>query len=169
MKGLLKWLGVTAMVLTTAAALFLVWAYQPVPTFRPLAYTPVRPSHWPTEGWQRSTPEAQGTSAKALLDMIAFYQAEAAGNAELFIDSITIVRNGYIVAEYYPNPNFPHDELHIMHSATKSIISVLVGIAIEEGHIESVDAPVIDFFGDREIENLDERKKAVTIRDLLST
>ena len=98
--------------------------------------------------------------------MIAFCWAGAARAPELFIDSITIVRNGYIVADSYPNPNFPRDELHIMHSATKSIISALV--AIEEGHIESFDRPVIDFFSGHEIENLDERKKAVTIRDLLS-
>lgn len=35
-----------------------------------------------------------------------------------------------------------------MFSVTKSIFSVLIGIAIDKGYIESVDQKVLDFFPD---------------------
>jgi hypothetical protein len=37
-------------------------------------------------------------------------------------------------------------------------MSALIGIAIEKGHIKSVNQPIIDFFPDKEIANLDELK-----------
>ncbi len=81
---------------------------------------------------------------------------------------MTIVRNGTIVADFYNNPLYPRDELHVLHSVTKSIVSALVGIAIEKGHIDGVDARLLDVFPGREVQNLDARKRRITIRDLLS-
>lgn len=63
--------------LALAFTVFVVWAYRPVPTFEPLAYSPQTPLHWPTQGWRRSTPEAQGMRSSILLDMVAFYREEA--------------------------------------------------------------------------------------------
>ena len=42
----------------------------------------------------------------------------------------------------------PHtlDEPHIIHSCTKSVISLLIGIAIDEGIIEHADQNISDFF-----------------------
>ena len=81
---------------------------------------------------------------------------------------MTVIRNGYIVADFYPNPLYQRDQLHVLHSVTKSIVSALIGIAIDLGHLESVDVPVVEVFADRAIQNLDERKRRMTIRDLLS-
>ncbi len=168
MRRLLWALGTVVVLLAVAFGVFMYWAYRPVPSFEPYTYTAERPDYWPTESWQRSTPEAQGMNSETLLDMIAFYEKEAASDPEFYLDSITVIRNGFIVAEVYPNPNFPRDEMHVIHSATKSIVSVLIGIAIDRGIINSVDDKVVDYFADRDIKNLDDRKRSLTIRDLLS-
>lgn len=83
------------------------------------------------------------------------------------IDSVSVIRNGYMVADAYIHP-FSPDSRHIIHSCTKSIISALIGIAIEEGYIESVEQPVLDFFPGRTVANLDANKKAMTLERLLT-
>jgi CubicO group peptidase (beta-lactamase class C family) len=63
------------------------------------------------------------------------------------IHSVLIVRNGVLVLdEYFPGPGYnrPYtvwdkDVLHSMHSVTKSYTSALIGIAIDQVHIGSVD------------------------------
>ena len=154
--------------LAAAAVAFWIWAYRPVPTFEAFAYEPIAPDYWPTHGWRYSTPEAQGMSSGTLVEMMAFYEQARSDDPELYIDSITIIRNGYIVAEFYNNPLYPRDELHILHSATKSIVALLIGIAIDRGHIENVDVPVVEIFAERHIANLEARKRDLTIRDLLT-
>ncbi|GAG09534.1 unnamed protein product, partial [marine sediment metagenome] len=147
---------------------FLIWAYTPVPAFESVAVDAPAPDYWPTHGWKYSTPDEQGMNSETLAEMITFYNDAAAENPELYIDSLTVIRNGYIVAEFYNNPLYPRDEMHIVHSVTKSIVSTLIGIAIDRGFIDSVDVPLVDIFAGREIQSLDERKRALTIRHLLS-
>ncbi|MCK5601279.1 serine hydrolase, partial [Candidatus Pacearchaeota archaeon] len=100
--------------------------------------------------------------------MIEFYEKERSENEDIMIESITIVRNGYIVADIYLNPLFPKDAKHIIHSCTKSIMSALIGIAIEEGYIENVDVSVLNIFNDKNTEIIDERIKILTVKDLLT-
>jgi hypothetical protein len=45
----------------------------------------------------------------------------------------------------------------------------LAAIAQNDGLLDGFDHPVLDFFGDRNIANLDDRKKAITIQNLLSS
>ena len=83
------------------------------------------------------------------------------------IDSLTVIRNGYLVLDEYSPPYKP-DSVHIIHSCTKSIVSALIGIAIDQGYIEDVDQPVIDFFPERTVANLDADKEAMTLENLLT-
>jgi len=82
------------------------------------------------------------------------------------IDSVTIIRNGYMVADATVYP-FQPDSRHIIHSCTKSIISALIGIAIDEAHIESIDQPILDLFPERTVANLDAEKKVMTLEHVL--
>lgn len=120
------------------------------------------PSYWPTDGWQTSTPEEQGMDSEKLADMLTFIQDE-----DYNIDSVTIVRNGYLVtdANFYP---FQPDSKHIIHSCTKSVVSALIGIAIEQGYIENVQVPVLDLFPERTVANLTAEKEAMTLEDVLN-
>jgi CubicO group peptidase (beta-lactamase class C family) len=138
------------------------------PQMQRIYYEPSNPDYWPTQGWQISTPEEQGMDSTKLLEMLEFYEKQRLKNEKVSIDSITIVRNGYMVADIYLNPLFPKDTKHILHSCTKSIMSALIGIAIEEGYIEGVDVLVLDIFDDKNIENVDERIKILTLKNLLA-
>lgn len=55
-----------------------------------------------------------------------------------------------------------------MFSVTKSIFSVLIGIAIDKGYIESVDQKVLDFFPDYTVKRGEKTIQRVTIRDMLT-
>lgn len=138
------------------------------PRMDPIKYETVDPDYWPKQQWQTSTPEEQGMNTNKFIEMVQFYEKEHAKNENITIDSVTIIRNGYVVADIYFNPLYPKDTEHIIHSCTKSIMSALIGIAIEGGYIKSVDVPVIDILNDKNIENADERIKKLTVKDLLT-
>ena len=80
---------------------------------------------YPTEGWQISTPEEQGMQSQMLAEMIEHIKKNSFN-----IESISIVRNGYLVLDAYFYP-YLKDQKHIIHSCTKSIMSALIGIAID--------------------------------------
>jgi len=93
---------------------------------------------------------------------------ESIDEMNLAIDSVVVVRNGYIVLEEYPDPNYGPDTLHQLYSATKSFTSALIGIAIQEGFIDNEEQRVLDLFPDRKIANLDSRKQNMTLEHLLT-
>ena len=126
-------------------------------------YSPATASTYPfpTKEWQVSTPEEQGMQSQMLADMLEVIEKNSYN-----VDSVLIIRNGYIVLDAYFYP-FSKGLRHPIHSCTKSIISALIGIAIEKGHIKSVDQPVKDFFPDKTIANMDDDKKSMTLEHLL--
>lgn len=133
----------------------------PSPTVTPKETT-TSTEYWPTEGWKVSTPEQQGMDSEQLVKMLTTIQEQ-----DYNIHSVHVIRNGYMVADVYFY-SFSQDRRHITHSCTKSVTSALVGIAISEGYIDSVDQPVIDFFPERTAANLDANKKAMTLEHLLT-
>ena len=117
---------------------------------------------WPTRGWRTSTPEEQGVDSGVLAAMLEEVQRQGHN-----IDSVTVIRNGFLVADAAVYP-YKQDTKHVIHSCTKSVVSILVGIAIEHGYIEDVQTPVVEFFPDRSIENIDGNKKSMTLENLLT-
>ncbi|MHA1124014.1 MAG: serine hydrolase domain-containing protein [Candidatus Heimdallarchaeota archaeon] len=81
------------------------------------------------------------------------------------VESMVIIKNGYIVEELYFN-GWTEIDFHVCWSVTKSVTSALVGIAVDEGLI-NLDDVVIDYFQDYTIANLDERKEAIAIGNIL--
>ncbi len=83
------------------------------------------------------------------------------------VDSVLIVRDGRLVLDacFYP---FRSGLRHELRSVTKSVTSMLVGIAIGEGAIPGVEKPVLAFFPERTVSNLDERKRAIRLEHLLT-
>jgi CubicO group peptidase (beta-lactamase class C family) len=116
---------------------------------------------WPTQGWPTSTPEEQGIDSDKLADAIEFILHE-----NLHAHSLLVIRNGFIVADAYFYPYTP-DTRHDLASVTKSITSTLIGIAVDKGLIEDLSQPALGFFAGRTVANLDERKRAMTVEDLL--
>jgi CubicO group peptidase (beta-lactamase class C family) len=85
---------------------------------------------------------------------------------EYNIQSITIVRNGYLVLDAYLYP-YKDGQKHELHSITKSVMSALIGIGIDKGYLRNVNQTISDLFPDRKFALLDARKRAVTLQDLL--
>ncbi len=116
---------------------------------------------WPTSGWQSTYPEEQGMDSGRLADMLELIQTENHP-----IRSVLVVRNGYMVTEAYFNP-FQKEFSHGLNSCTKSILSALVGIAIDEGYIENEEQKVLDFFPEYNPADVDPWKESITLRHLL--
>jgi CubicO group peptidase (beta-lactamase class C family) len=58
--------------------------------------------------------------------------------------------------------------LHSQQSVTKTVTSVVIGIAVTRGEFPSLDTPVLNFFDPSKVANIDERKRHLTIRNLLT-
>jgi CubicO group peptidase (beta-lactamase class C family) len=80
--------------------------------------------------------------------------------------SLLVVRHGVLVAEGYARDPEDVDRARPLQSATKSVTSLLVGIARDRGLFADVDAPLADFLPDRF--DADARKRAITLRHLLT-
>jgi len=63
------------------------------------------------------------------------------------IESVMIEKNGEIIAQQFEGRMNPNRTTNIK-SASKSILSLLVGIAIREGYLEGVEQPIGEFFED---------------------
>lgn len=80
-----------------------------------------------------------------------------------------LVRHGGTSAYAWYGDGFDETTLHNTRSATKTVTSLLVGIAIDQGAIEGVHTPISAFLtvGDS-VRNPDPRKDAITVEDLLT-
>jgi CubicO group peptidase (beta-lactamase class C family) len=112
------------------------------------------------DDWSISTPEEQGLDS----DLVArlYYNASQMEN----IYGLMVFKNGYLVAEDYWHIGSPAQAVNI-HSVTKSITSALVGIALEQGCLTSLDQKMIEFFPELADQIKDPRKKQITIRQML--
>jgi CubicO group peptidase (beta-lactamase class C family) len=83
------------------------------------------------------------------------------------INAILIIRRGYLVFERYFN-GFGQDDKHLVASVTKSFISAMIGIAIEQGYIKGVYQNILDYFPDYPLGANHHLKRQVTIKHLLT-
>jgi len=93
------------------------------------------------DGWAVSHLQDQGFDPAMIDNLIAAIVAEDFG----FLHSLLIARNGNLVLEEYFYNHKP-EEPHRMASATKSIASLLIGIAIDRGLLEGPEESILDFF-----------------------
>jgi len=167
------------MLLTTACS------NSPLPT----ALTETKQTKsWPDASWQTSTPEREGLNGRAIRKFAGEIRAGKHG----YIDSMLIVRNGRLAFESYfendyetiniglvtgePGPWNYYDvnwhpfrigtELHTIQSSTKSLMSALVGIAIDRGDLSGVDAKLGDLLPHRNISDPD--KFDITLENILT-
>ena len=69
----------------------------------------------------------------------------------------------------YWHPYYHGTDLHTMQSVSKTITSVIIGVAIERGDFKaSLDTPVLKYFDPSKVKNVDDRKRRMTLRDLLT-
>jgi CubicO group peptidase (beta-lactamase class C family) len=108
--------------------------------------------------WATGSPESQGMNSAVL----------NAGMTQLAISpypfSFLVVRNNVLVFEHYLNGSQMSDANNI-HSASKSLISGLVGIALREGSLSSVNQKISDILTPKFV--MKGKHKRITIQNLL--
>jgi CubicO group peptidase (beta-lactamase class C family) len=112
---------------------------------------------WPSNGWSVEPPAAHGMSSD-VLDGARVYAFQPQKHTQ----GVVVVRHGVIVAEWY-EAGRDERSFGTSWSVAKSFTSALIGIAIEEGLIESVDVRMAEFFP--EWRGTD--REAIRLRDVL--
>nr|WP_271406831.1 serine hydrolase [Tenacibaculum soleae] len=80
---------------------------------------------------------------------------------------MVVVENNKIAYENYFQEYNQKDTIHIA-SVTKSIVSILIGIAIDKGFINGIEQNVLDFFPEYKIKRGEKTIQKVTLRHLLT-
>ncbi len=66
------------------------------------------------------------------------------------------------------HPYYRRGDLHTLQSVTKTVTSVIIGTAVLRGDFPSIDTPVLNFFDTTKVANIDDRKRRMTVRHLLT-
>lgn len=83
------------------------------------------------------------------------------------IAGIVVLKNGETLYENYFNGCTINSRIHV-YSVTKSIISILIGIAMDKGYIKNLDQKVLDFFPEYKIKKRGKTIQNITLRHLLT-
>jgi CubicO group peptidase (beta-lactamase class C family) len=102
------------------------------------------------------------------LDAATMTRAVAAAESLPRIRALLVLRDGRTLAEHRFNGGPPLDRPVNIKSASKSVMSALVGIAIDRGVLRGVDQPVLSLLASEAPARPDPRLARVTVGNLLS-
>lgn len=80
---------------------------------------------------------------------------------------MVIVKDGETIYENYYNGCNDKSRIHVF-SVTKSIVSILIGIALDKGLIKSVDDKVLEYYPDYVVKRGEKTLPNIRIRDILT-
>ncbi|SHJ89567.1 CubicO group peptidase, beta-lactamase class C family [Reichenbachiella agariperforans] len=84
------------------------------------------------------------------------------------IHSLVVVQHGKLVLEDYFG-GYDAETIHDLRSTTKSVLSLLMGIAVDKGYVRSIDEPFMNYLPGHQINKNDSpQKRKITIKDLLT-
>jgi len=157
-----------------------------------------RGSAWPTRGWAKAAPASVGVDEKVLagLDadlasgkypLVDSFGVFRCGN-DIFErtyshDYGTIYAkeaktrgplNAHLTGPYNYfdpawHPYYRGTDLHSMQSVSKTVSSIIVGIAVTRGDFKaSLDTPLLKYFDVARGRNVDDRKRRITLRHVLT-
>lgn len=121
-------------------------------------------SHEPGSEAQTQEPTASQTGLDAALMEATVQSASRLPR----IRSLLVLRDGETLAEHRFNGGPPLDQPVNVKSASKSVMSALVGIAIQRGVLSGVEQPVVSVLGSEAPPNPDPRLARLTVGHLLS-
>lgn len=111
--------------------------------------------------WETGAPEASGLRARDVTEALN------AGTSLPGLRALLVSRRGILVAERYYAAAGP-DDLQPINSATKSVCAMLVGQALRDGRLKSLDETVAQLLPEAIDEVPDSPARAVTLRQILS-
>jgi CubicO group peptidase (beta-lactamase class C family) len=115
------------------------------------------------DGWEISSPSSQGFDALALEKVY-----RTLSNEEQYpnLRSLLVIRNDKLVGEAYFKDHQDRERIHAVMSVTKSITSLVAGIAFDRGYLASVDESLYEFIP--ELLDGDPHKRGITIHQILT-
>ncbi len=140
--------------------------YPQTPASSAYAYVvPIRED----DGWSTASLTGVGLNPKPLRALVErILDTRYAGFHTPYIHSLLIARHGKLVLEKYFY-GYDRERVHEMRSASKTFAGVLVGLALAQGAKFNLNTPVYSLFPEyKQIANLDARKRAMTVKDLLT-
>lgn len=153
---------------------------------------------WPTKEWTTSTPASEGmindsllafekdiTSGKyGLVDGMVIirngklvYQKswkydydKIYGDEAKKSSALNQLDPGSPYNYYNPwwHPFYKRGELHSLQSVSKTITSIIIGIAVARKEFPDLSKTVLSFFDETKVKNIDDRKRKMTIQHLLT-
>jgi CubicO group peptidase (beta-lactamase class C family) len=144
---------------------------------------------WPVPDWDTARPAEVGLDSVMLSEL----DRDFAGGKFHFVDGMLVTRFGLLAYEatyrhdygaayagrdtvsgmynYYDpawHPFHAGTPRHTMQSISKSVTSMVYGVAKERGEMPNIDSAVVDYFDRGDVAALDARKRRLTVRDLLT-
>jgi CubicO group peptidase (beta-lactamase class C family) len=128
-----------------------------------------------SDQWAVAAPESVGLASTALCPMVKWLDDSKESN----VHAVLVARHGTLVFEHYffgsdeawgrplGNIAFGPEVRHDERSATKSVVALLLGVAIERGLIKSIDEPVLSFFPEYADLRTPEKDR-ITLRHLIT-
>ena len=110
----------------------------------------------------RTTPEEQGVPSKALVELFDSLHFMPGTD----IHSMIVMRHGKVVGEFYPAP-FAAEYQHTQYSSSKTLVSIAVGIAIDENRLRLTDRVAV-FFPEYLPDSISANLAQMTLEDLLT-
>jgi len=182
----------------TAAVVALICVFAaPVAQVRAQNSQPTA-SAWPTHGWTKGAPASVGLDDKVLAGLDADMTSgkyPLVDSFALFRCGVDVFERTYShdygtlytkeakargplnarLTGWYNyfdpawHPYFHGTDLHSMQSVSKTVSSITVGIAVTRGDFKAgLDTPLLEYFNVAKVKNLDERKRRITLRHVLT-
>jgi len=114
----------------------------------------------PGAGWPVSSDDYDRTKIRELNRKIAQRDFKD-------ITSVVVIKDGKLLVEEYFN-GADRTTLHNTRSVGKTFTSALMGAAIRDGHIKSLDQTLAEFYDLKTFANFSPIKSAVTLKDLMT-
>jgi len=155
-------------------------------------------SVWPTHGWTKGTPAGVGLDKKVLAGLdadLASGKFALVDSFAVFRCGVDVFERRYVhdygtiyakeaktrgplnarltgPYNYFDptwHPYYHGTDLHTMQSVSKTVSSVIVGIAVTRGDFKAgLDTPLLKYFDLAKVKNVDDRKRRITLRHVLT-
>jgi CubicO group peptidase (beta-lactamase class C family) len=162
------------------------------------ATSPTSAITWPTKNWPKGTPASVGLDEETLKNLDADIASGKYALTDSFrvfrcgtevfarqyqhdygrvyaketktkgpLNARLTGRYDYFDTEWHP---FYHGtDLHTMQSVSKTVTSIIFGVAITRGDFKaSLETPVLKYFDAAKVKNVDDRKRHITVENLLT-
>ena len=115
------------------------------------------------DGWEVSSLKQEAIDSTLMTRAFEYFYSEE----QLPMSrSLIVIRNGKIVAEAYAKDKDDQFKLDNTQSCTKSVVSLLVGIALKKNLINDLNTPLFAFYPEHF--DSDPKKRSITLRHCLT-